>query len=322
MKKIFIMIVAVVIFIVGFLFIKNILQSTSLGKPVKISDTEGIFPGNGISGNNGYQFTFSISPSGKYLLFLQGDGEGSSQYPQSVNLVLKDLENDTLQQLPLSDYPTVSMGFSKNCWTEDEKYCEEDSLNYYRFGDKPRLVINPELKFTSDNSTISSDTYTDSERNLCSDCPLKSIFDATVDKINEVKGENYLALRNFTIGKSGKAYYNNSNTHTGAMLYVLDPTTMIERQIFATKASSDICLSQLAISPDETKLAFSRQTNCGGYSTTPEVHIFDLENNKDLNLGKINISGVSRFTWSPDSKSLYFVSHSNNSSVLKRVYIK
>jgi Tol biopolymer transport system component len=97
---------------------------------------------------------------------------------------------------------------------------------------------------------------------------------------------------------------------------------MIEKQIFSTNAMSDVCLRQLAISPDETKIAFSRETQCGNVHTTPEVHIFDIIKNKDENLGNINISGVSQFSWSPNSKSLYFIVYTGESSVLEKVDVQ
>jgi hypothetical protein len=271
--------------------------TNNTGKPTKIPGTEAIFAGNGMSGGSGYQFTFSISPNGKYLLFLKGDGNGSPQYPQSTNLVLQDLVNNTTKEIPVAN-SYFTMGFTKDCWTADEKYCAQHTFAPDNFYDDAYVTTNPEFIFTPDNfRNATSNKYGNDVRNLCSDCQSKSIVDATVSKIINSKGESYLAIRDFAIGKSGKAYYSNpGTTHHEGIIYVLDPATMIEKQIFSTNAMSDVCLRQLAISPDETKIAFSRETQCGNVHTTPEVHIFDIIKNKDENLGNINISGVSQFS--------------------------
>lgn len=323
MKKIYIIILILIAIFIGFYIFKN--SSFNKNTIYSVPDTIGINPGDGMKMDLGRQgFSFSISPSGRYLLFL----EKANNYPDIVdspntNLVLKDLYNNKIQKIKVSEL-MFSVDFSKDCWTIDEKFCYDRLTPTHNNYTRSYIITEPE--FTYVESELMPGNTNDHiikkfDSNYCSDCPSKNTVDSIINKISLSKGDTFLNSSNYTISKLGNLFYINEQLKT-VSINIINTSTMEEKEIFSTKALSNVCFDHLAISPDETKIAFSRQTECGLWGGYLELHIFDIEKNEDINYGQIDL-GLASFSWSPNSKNLYFVSYTNDkSSELKKIDLK
>lgn len=328
MKKLYIIVLVLIAIVLGFYFFNN----SSLNKEsviYSIPNTIGIIPGDGMKMDLGRRgFSFSISPSGEYLLFLEQAKNNSDiiNDPESpnTNLVLIDLFNNKIQKIKVSQL-MFSVGFSKDCWTIDEKFCYDRLAPTHNNYTRAYITTEPEFAYIESKlmpGNTNDHIIEKFDSNYCSDCPSKNILDSIANKILPIKGDTFLSVGNYTISKLGNLFYINEKQLKNISINVIDTSTIVEKEIFSTQKLENVCFDNLAVSPDETMIAFSRQTKCGLYHVDPELHIFDIGKNKDINYGQIDLA-LASFSWSPDSKGLYFISSTNDkSNELKRIDLK
>ncbi len=320
---IFIILIIIIISLIIFVYKKPV-----NAKFEKIIGTEGIHSGMGKSGNeNG--FTFTISPSGNYLLFLKG--QPTSSRDNDFALVFKDLKKGITQQIPMgysvsygdSSFLEIQTRFSKKCWTIDEKSCiDEDSPDNNSYT-HAYVDFSPKLKYTGSKLKTSAQRVEAPapviEKN-CSDCAPTDIEDSTLKAYISKFGEKSLIGLSYSIGKSGVIYSSPFPEKNSDNIQVFDPITGISNILFSFPNNKG-CWSSLTISPNENKIAYINSKGCSlGLSMGYDLHIFDLVTKKDTNYGdKEEISLSSDLLWSPDSKALYFIGGRSNSVLYKLI---
>lgn len=321
-NKNFIIIILIFLLILVLIFISGSLRKKVVYE--KIPSTEGIHSGSGINGDHN-DFTFTISPSGKNLLFLKGN---PSYNQNNLFLVSKDLKKGTLEQVQMAytenSFLGMQVGFSKKCWTIDEKFCIQDTFadnNYYTHA---YVSTSPTLKYTE--STLKTKMQDiDFIGGNCSDCALPSIIENTLNIFKSKFGEKSMISNSYSIGRSGKMYYRLFPDDGGVNeIKIFNPISQANDVVFSSKSNPDKnCWDLLSISPDENKLAYINSKGCGAPAMGNDLHIFYLVTKRDANYGdEKDISLVSDLSWSPNSKELYFVGGGKDSVLYKMILPK
>ncbi len=263
----------------------------------KVAGTENVYSG---SGGDHYPLLFSISPSGRYILFRKNTTEYEDPLiPNSSMLALRDMQLQTTKDLPV-DWQLV-MGLKKDCWTKDEKYCYEAVYPMHTNYTQGYVSLGSELSYT--NGSIRKQSIPESEldkltEGSCSDCVSRKIINATLEKAKQYR------IFSFVVGKSSKLYTSLSNEKNSISIF--NPKDSSIKKIFSD-SNKNACINQLSISPDEKKLAFVRTIDCEGFSRGDELHVFDITTGTDKNYGNKEVLSFSEFSWSPDSQFLYYL---------------
>lgn len=300
----------VIIFGIGFLFFGNSTDRISSSKLIPVIQTKDI------DANSEFQFT--ISPNGKWLIYLKTEPE---------ELVILNLIDFKKSKLDLTDIEYTWFSLNANeCWTQDSKYCVYPSLalNHKSIshpqliidindGNKPKLVRQESYK-----STENYISYVDLQPDLlfsCSDCvssAIKKNEKSLMQMQPYVESHLYFSTGNEVNHDSSniishdknKIYFQQGRRTKETILYEFDIPTQKNKKLHSFSATLRDCatIDRLRLSPNQKHLAMQVSYGCT-WITPPELYIANLDTGELVSVAK-NV--YYDMHWGSHSQRLYF----------------
>lgn len=311
MKIIFISVAAVILFGVGaWLYIeKNLFSFHNNFANTTILDQTSDYTPN----------SFTISPDGKWLIYLARDENVTQDYYAVTHLAVLNLTNQTKKLISITtDQATAFQISGYSCWSQNSRYCVFPSLAANAIERSyPRYIIdvsNPDTITLVANTTKRYSDIEPSELFTCSDC-MNSALILNLQSMLSIYQIHPL-INPTEIGSLGfepKAYISPDKSRIYYVEEDKSSSSLIEfdtqshnKRILKTINSSlfKSCpkIADIALSPNQKYLAYQVSSGCTWVST-PSLYMYDLKTHKETKLADHVYSAVH---WHPDARRIFF----------------